>query len=434
MDGLLINGYRMRLLLLAISPWSPEPVRMKRTLAAIAVLILGSGTGQAWAAEAVQSIAIPTVVCRSTGELCDPPYSVLIAVDGAVDVNFRVPSNYCSSVRIHFLIDGTEVAVSSFLGWLGATDQFADLPLETGFITLPTVPGTHVLGIQAEGQPSGCNVGTLGEWAGAIDLRRESTVAASYTSTVLADQPISYWPLADQGGSATDVRGMNPGWLRFNVRTGVPGPVAGMSAMRFPGGSTSGACPESGMAAPCACPGIDIAGDPRALAFRREGAVEAWVRTSAPLPGGASILRWRWFGYGLLIGGYSAYPYPGRPVFGITTELDSIISEQAVGGPTAPPVDDGSWHHLVASWDGATLMLWVDAVQYDQKPKGGQAYYAPDVGTQHGEFAIGRDGDACDTFAPAFAGDMAHVAIYGHALPADRVLTHFLAGSGVVQP
>jgi hypothetical protein len=43
----------------------------------------------------------------------------------------------------------------------------------TAFVSLGFIsPGTHVVGVQAEGEVGGCNIGNLVSWAGKVRLRR----------------------------------------------------------------------------------------------------------------------------------------------------------------------------------------------------------------------------------------------------------------------
>ncbi len=104
--------------------------------------------------------------CSGGGQLCNNIATFTINVPGAGGVGegkFTPGPLTCSNLRIHFIIDGTEVAVTSFAG-PGAVTPFVSL----GFIS----PGKHVVGMQAEGQVGGCNVGNLVSWAGKVGLRR----------------------------------------------------------------------------------------------------------------------------------------------------------------------------------------------------------------------------------------------------------------------
>ncbi len=99
-------------------------------------------------------------VCTGGGQLCNNMATFTVDVSvagGAPRVRFHPGSYTCSNFRIHYLVDGTEVTVTGFVG-PGQT---------TGFFNLgPMSAGTHTVGMVAEGEVSGCNVGNLVSWGG----------------------------------------------------------------------------------------------------------------------------------------------------------------------------------------------------------------------------------------------------------------------------
>jgi hypothetical protein len=103
--------------------------------------------------------------CSGGGQLCNIIATFTINVSGAGgpgEGKFTPGPLTCSNLRIHFLIDGTEVAVTTFVG----PGSF------TPYVSLGSIsPGKHVVGVQAEGQVGGCNVGNLGSWAGKVKIR-----------------------------------------------------------------------------------------------------------------------------------------------------------------------------------------------------------------------------------------------------------------------
>jgi hypothetical protein len=104
--------------------------------------------------------------CTSVGQLCSPipTFNITIPAPGGEGQARFIPGPLtCSNVRIHFFIDGTEVAVSGFVAPGGKTD-----PVSLGFVS----PGAHIVGVQAEGEVSGCNIGNLLSWAGTVKLRK----------------------------------------------------------------------------------------------------------------------------------------------------------------------------------------------------------------------------------------------------------------------
>lgn len=109
------------------------------------------------------------VTCTSTGQLCDPPFSVSGEIGSVLQVQYFVRSTHCSSLRVHLFVDGTLKVTTGFLGWPGAPSPFAELPLDTGLVDLgPVSPGAHLISVQAEGQVSGCNLDQPLSWGGSL--------------------------------------------------------------------------------------------------------------------------------------------------------------------------------------------------------------------------------------------------------------------------
>ena len=111
------------------------------------------------------------VTCTSTGQLCDPPFSVSGEIGSVLQVQYFALSTHCSSLRVHLFVDGTLKVTTGFLGWPGAPSPFAELPLDTGLVDLgPVSPGAHLISVQPEGQVSGCNVGKPFSWGGSLKV------------------------------------------------------------------------------------------------------------------------------------------------------------------------------------------------------------------------------------------------------------------------
>lgn len=117
------------------------------------------------------------VQCATSGQDCTSPMPThTVHTTGSLFAQYDVPEGHCSSIRVKFYVDGVLRFTSGFLGWVGAPAQFSSLPLTTGPVNLgPVSPGTHVVGITAEGQVSGCNTGTLSAWGGRFSTRAHAT-------------------------------------------------------------------------------------------------------------------------------------------------------------------------------------------------------------------------------------------------------------------
>jgi hypothetical protein len=103
-----------------------------------------------------------SVVNASAGQLSSPYFTFSVTTASQLDVEYVASAGHCSNVIMHFLVDGIERAVSATL----APGQ------SSGFFTLgPVSPGTHLVGLQAEGVVSGCNTGQLAGWGGIANVR-----------------------------------------------------------------------------------------------------------------------------------------------------------------------------------------------------------------------------------------------------------------------
>jgi len=119
----------------------------------------GPASGGPLGTKSVQVLGL----CSGGGQLCNdiPAFAYHVGGNGGLRMAKFVSNGpaACSAVRIHFLVDGTEVAVTGFVGPGDDTG-----PISLGFIG----PGGHTIGVQAEGEVGGCNVGNLISWTGLV--------------------------------------------------------------------------------------------------------------------------------------------------------------------------------------------------------------------------------------------------------------------------
>ena len=96
---------------------------------------------------------------------------------GLLQVSYTASPGHCSDVRVHFLVDGAELAVTPFLapGVTSAT-----------FTLSPVSAGTHTLGLQGEGQVGGCNTGSVANWGGSAQVTVDQLAAAVPAPGLLA--------------------------------------------------------------------------------------------------------------------------------------------------------------------------------------------------------------------------------------------------------
>jgi hypothetical protein len=127
-------------------------------LASIAFLVavVSAAPGQA------QTTVLPiNVTCTGVGQFCTPPFTTPVATSGLLQVTYTASVVHCSNIAAHFLVDGVQLAVTPFLtpGQTSAT-----------YTLSPVSPGTHTLGVQGEGQLGGCNVGSVANWGGSVQI------------------------------------------------------------------------------------------------------------------------------------------------------------------------------------------------------------------------------------------------------------------------
>jgi hypothetical protein len=174
-------------------------MKMKAARRFLCFVALGIGAAAGGVAHGQTTTSYPvTASCTGGGQLCNNIATINVATTGLLQAQFVGSTFLCSNIRIHFLVDATEVAVTPFVGASGST----------GFFNLgPVSSGSHVLGLQAEGQNGGCNVGTLGGWSG--------------TAQVTTDDPTRPVPTLSEWGFTlllALVGGLGLLHLRGNVR------------------------------------------------------------------------------------------------------------------------------------------------------------------------------------------------------------------------
>jgi len=147
----------------------------------VAALVVGAAVSGLVQAQTTGSFPVSAFCTGGVGvQLCNNVANVAVTTNTLLSAQYTANSIGCSNVRIHFLVDGTEKAVTGFVG----------PSVATGFFNLgPVAPGSHTVGLQAEGQTGGCNAGTLGSWGGTAQITTDSVAAAAVPT-------LSEWGLA----------------------------------------------------------------------------------------------------------------------------------------------------------------------------------------------------------------------------------------------
>lgn len=228
---------------------------------------------------------------------------------------------------------------------------------------------------------------------------------ADYRTTVMNDRPTSYWRLGERPGAtvAADQLGNHPGYYG--------GPPMG----RLPHWMGTGSGLDRDHA-------IDLDGllskpigqfvhvpDNGQLAFdgRSSFSLEAWVR-----PRGFNGVTRRIVSKESATGGY---------LLGVRE--DGLVFSRYSDGrwdTARAPVDPSRWSHLVATYDGAELRVYVDGRLSAQSPS------AVELPEARSDLSLG----AKQSRWRYYAGGLDEVAIYPYALSDGQVLTHARAGGG----
>lgn len=227
-----------------------------------------------------------------------------------------------------------------------------------------------------------------------------------YVSSVLADQPLAYWRLDEDGGTtATDSTGGHDGAYRNGVTLGVPGVLPGDTAALFDGDG-----------------GYVYVGPQLAFLDQASFSVEAWIRPTridgefrGVLSNESPSISAR-FGYLLYV--------ELKPDAGVLSGFERWNGGMSNPTVVVNAVSQGEWAHVVGTFDGMagheTLYVNGSALAVDNGP-------AIQIG-QSGAFVIAAlNSAATPTF---FDGTIDEVAVYDHALTARCVLAHYDLGVG----
>ena len=219
-----------------------------------------------------------------------------------------------------------------------------------------------------------------------------------YAANVALDNPLAYWRLDEPAGTTTvlDRSGNgDPGTISGGVTLGVPGGLGNDNdtAAAFDGTSGYINVPDN------------------SSLFNTGLSVEAWVKATTWVAAG-SIVNRRTSGN---VGGYIIEP---------ANTAGQINFYVYAGGSwraaTTPALAAGVWHHLVGTYDGATVRIYADGVL------AASTAYAGSVNAPAGPLVwIGKN--AVSNLL--FNGSIDEVAIYGTTLSAARVAAHYAAAS-----
>lgn len=240
-----------------------------------------------------------------------------------------------------------------------------------------------------------------------ISVTASSASLSAYGNRVLDDDPSLYWRLGGGAGPVADVIGANPGTASNGVTPGATGAISGDSDK----GSTF-----NGTTAGLAATNARV---PAATEFT----MEAWFSTTTNQGGKLA-------GYGISASGsssnYDRHLYmrnDGRVNFGTYSGTTNVL--------TSPnPLNNGAWHHVVATQSTSGMRLYIDGALVGQNSASTAENYL-------GYWRLGGDnlnGWPNQPNSQWFAGSIDEFAIYDRALGAATVASHYDLGVGNFPP
>lgn len=236
---------------------------------------------------------------------------------------------------------------------------------------------------------------------------------APYKAAVLGDQPTAYWRLGEQAGGvglpvATDERHRFDGSYQGGPTLGVAHPLGGDGGSCHRNVDDNTSADFDGLVTQPLGQWIDVA-DGDALAFPGLAAfsLEAWIH-----PHNLNTVTRRVFSKEGTDGGYL-----------IGVRSDGLFFSRYANGlwsTLQAPVDAANWMHVLATYDGTTMRLYVNGALVAERAS------ALELPTERENLSIG----AKQGKWRYFAGGLDELAIYDHALSADRAYAHWSVGTG----
>ncbi len=293
--------------------------------------------------------------------------------------------------RVYRNNDGTLVHTST------GQSRFYEMPT-FGFTDTGLTPGSTVQYRVKAIDPFGNEAPS--DW---VSVTVASSNPSPYATTALQGPPLHYWRLGEPSGASLDMASADNLTINGSPTRNVVGAVPGDSngAITFNGSSS-----QYGVSSP-----VRIA--------RQQFSVEAWIRTTSTA--GGKII-----GFGNRTSGNSTshdrHLYmgtDGRVRFGVSYAGAKVVT-------SGPGLNNGQWHHLVGTFGGGTMRLYVDGVEV------GSLSGVPMAGTYSGVWRVGGDnlnGWPNRPSSDYFNGTIDEAAVYARPLSAAQIAQNYAIGS-----
>ena len=215
----------------------------------------------------------------------------------------------------------------------------------------------------------------------------------SYAQAVLADGPVGYWRLQETSGTvAADSSGNgNPGTYAGGFTLGETGPFGTETGVLFNGTSGYVTVPSASV-----------------LQLTSPFTLEIWASVSSLGISNTYVLD-KDDDYAIIFG-YSTYDYA----------FYSLATGSPSDSTTTIPISDTNWHYIVITYDGTTMVGYLDS---EQKFSVSATFTCTTTTTP---LTIACT-DSSGSYTNSFAGALAECAVYDKALSATQVAAHYAA-------
>jgi hypothetical protein len=274
----------------------------------------------------------------------------------------------------------------------------------TSWIAPTSATASSVLFENGGGTGSGFVVQQASDGSGKIDFYVGSATNYNYSTAVLGDSPVGYWRLNDTSTTAVDLGsgGNNGTYMTTGGGTytqNQPGPLTGSVSTTFTGGHSLGGY--------ISIPTFNaVPTGPNSFSY------EAWVK---PTTNAATLGI---IGYGTVsaTNQFNGFRFNGS---GGNSILSNYFWNNDLNILAFSPLA-GSWHHVVATWDGSVRKMYVDGMLI-----GFDLSVRPNFDPVAGNFNIGFDNSVDQNY---FQGSLSEVALYNYALTPSQIQSHLSAG------
>lgn len=293
--------------------------------------------------------------------------------------------------------------------WLGVSETLDDTWEYKADLGAVNRAATHIISRLARKLNSNSSAPAISTTTLAVieQIGLTDSLPSIYAKTILADSPLAYYRLGEPSGiTAYDWSGNtsngtlnNSGGNPVGVTLGQPGAIYNdpSTSMLF-NGSTGY------ITLPTATNGNG----------QTAISIEMWANLTTTALGASSNL----ISSGNTVGANVGYILFWNGTTTLQCAIGNGTTHTTVSYPVAPVA--GAWWHIVATWDGTTIRIFVNGAQV------ASGAFSGTISASLGPIIAASTG-----FSSFFPGYLDEAAIYNYALSAAQVLNHYKTGKGI---